>query len=164
MQLGPELIFECPNCLKQYARGSIISGNTFSGTFYSDGRFFAMMLPQFPQLIRCEACKTAFWLTEETLVDQIEWNDPFFERREKIANAEFLLLDDYLDLLSRHFYQNTVEEIFLRTELWRCYNDRTRAQKKTLEFTKRKASVEGKYCKTYHIASTKGRNRQLYAC
>lgn len=126
---GPQLIYQCPACNGQLAKGSLMSGNTFGGTFYSDGRFFATMLPQFPQISRCAECNHIFWLNEKNLMETIDWNDPDFDRFGKVPDADFLKLEDYIQLIQQKFYTDSDEESFLRFEVWRGFNDRKRAEK-----------------------------------
>jgi hypothetical protein len=126
---GPQLIYQCPVCKGLLAKGSLMSGNTFGGTFYSDGRFFAPMMPQFPQISRCAECGFIFWLNEKNLHTTIDWNDPDFDRFGKVPDAEFLHLEDYIQLIQHKFYTDSEEESFLRFEVWRGFNDRTRAKK-----------------------------------
>ncbi len=126
---GPQLIYQCPVCKGLLAKGSLMSGNTFGGTFYSDGRFFAPMMPQFPQISRCAECGSIFWLNEKNLHTTIDWNDPDFDRFGKVPDADFLLLEDYIQLILQKFYTDSEEECFLRFEVWRAFNDRTRAKK-----------------------------------
>jgi hypothetical protein len=126
---GPQLIYQCPACKGLLAKGSLMSGNTFGGTFYSDGRFFAPMLPQFPQISKCAECNHIFWLNEKNLMETIDWNDPDFNRFEKVPDADFLRLEDYIQLIQQKFYMDSEEERFLRFEVWRGFNDKKRAGK-----------------------------------
>jgi len=64
MKLGPDYIYECPNCGCFLKRGSIISGNTFRSTLYSDGKRIAPMLREFPNLTKCRKCNSILWLSE----------------------------------------------------------------------------------------------------
>lgn len=123
---GPQLIYKCPRCNCLISKGSLMSGNTFGGTFYSDGRFFAPMMPQFPKISHCAECKHIFWLNKENLFKSIEWNEPEIDQFEQITTADFLSLEDYLQLIHQNFYRNEEEERFLRFEIWRAFNDRKR--------------------------------------
>jgi predicted nucleic-acid-binding Zn-ribbon protein len=72
MNIGPDLYYKCPKCGKTSFRGSLLSGNTFGGKFFSDGKLIAPMLPEFPAIIRCKNCKDFYWLSDENQIDGSE--------------------------------------------------------------------------------------------
>jgi len=57
MVIGSDIYYKCPACGKVLKNRSILSGNTFGATFYSDGRRNALMLPDIPNLTKCPKCQ-----------------------------------------------------------------------------------------------------------
>ena len=62
MRIGPNLYYKCPSCDNIIKNRSILSGNTFGATHYSDGRINAQMLPSIPNLTKCVKCNAILWL------------------------------------------------------------------------------------------------------
>lgn len=73
MILGPDLFYKCPVCGANLHSYSLRSGNTFGAKVYSDGKMFAPMLPEYPNITKCGGCGTILMLSrlepfsEETL-------------------------------------------------------------------------------------------------
>jgi hypothetical protein len=123
---GPTLVFKCPKCGKFILRGSLISGNTFGGKLFSDGKMEAPMLPEFPNIIKCQDCKTFFWLNKENKIGK---NKPFEKTKAEWKNAcraEFLSINEYDEAINLEVYNNEKDQKYLRIRLWRTFNDRIR--------------------------------------
>jgi hypothetical protein len=58
------IVRECPHCKAHVVQEDTISGNTFSATFWTDGKREARMLPDHPALARCPECSRLFWVHE----------------------------------------------------------------------------------------------------
>lgn len=58
---GKSLILICPSCGEEKEVVSLMSGNTFGGTFWSDQRLFAPMLPRVSAVQRCPHCGHYFF-------------------------------------------------------------------------------------------------------
>lgn len=64
MKPGPIYIYQCPNCDKLMSQWSILSGNTFGATLYSDGKMIAPMLSELPRISKCKKCGFFTWLNK----------------------------------------------------------------------------------------------------
>lgn len=62
MQLGPDLFYKCPTCGACLYTHSLLSGNTIGARVYSDGKTYAPMLPEYPNLTKCGGCGTIVML------------------------------------------------------------------------------------------------------
>jgi hypothetical protein len=51
---------------------TINTGNTFGATYYTDGRLVAPMLPEVPEVVLCQGCAGAFWLSQAEEVGAYE--------------------------------------------------------------------------------------------
>ena len=69
---GPNIVYECPECIRKFYSPSISSGNTFGTTFWSDGYIKAPMLPDYPPFVCCPQCHTGLWLDTLKEIDEIE--------------------------------------------------------------------------------------------
>jgi len=67
---GPDLIKKCPHCGKLAKQRTIASGNNLGAQYWTDGWFFAPMLPQTPQLVDCPNCKKTAWQSDFQEVDR----------------------------------------------------------------------------------------------
>ena len=67
---GPDLIKKCPHCGKLAKQRTIASGNNLGAQYWTDGWFFAPMLPQTPQLVDCPNCGKTAWQSDFQEVDR----------------------------------------------------------------------------------------------
>lgn len=127
MQFGPNYIYKCPNCGSLLIRETLLSGNTIRAKVYSDGKTIAPMLPEFPDLTKCEKCDHIFWLSKLNKIGSIELDDliknPEWQNTEF---AQFLGIDDYFKALESGVAENEEEVLFIRQQIWHAYNDRVR--------------------------------------
>lgn len=127
---GPNYIYKCPKCSNYLKRGSNVSGNTFGATLYSDGKMIAPMLPEFPDLTKCEKCDTILWLSDmEKIGTCEEWDNKKCKPEWKNASkVEFLGVNDLVRFLELDSVKNDKEkERIVRQEIWWAFNDRIRA-------------------------------------
>jgi hypothetical protein len=61
---GTDKIVACPACKKLAKYMTLISGNTFDATLYSDGLQISPMLPRPPAVVMCEGCGHVYWLKD----------------------------------------------------------------------------------------------------
>lgn len=142
MILGPDLFYKCPVCGANLHSYSLRSGNTFGAEVYSDGKMFAPMLPEYPNITKCGGCGTILMLSrlesfsEETLSYPQEeiakislwekWKSLISgTRREakpspRYYECEHLSMDD----LYRAIDVFPETELYIRLMIWRGYNDR----------------------------------------
>ncbi len=60
----------CPHCNALTKSPEFVSGNTFSATYWTDGKLDAPMLPNIPLITRCRACGRLFWIEDAPIKDE----------------------------------------------------------------------------------------------
>ena len=124
MQPGPNYILKTPITGALVKISSIITGNTFGATFWTDGRCEAPMLPDEPWLRRHPVTDELFWTDEcEEIASEFRKCD------EKYADVEFALapsLADYRLALSSGIASTPKKERYLRHRFWWAVNDPVR--------------------------------------
>lgn len=128
---GPDYTYRCPECSNLLKRGSLLSGNTFGATLYSDGKMIAPMLPEFPNLTKCEKCDTILWLSDMKAIDTNAIRDTENVLPQKNADrVKFLGVHDLSRFLEWDTVKNDKErEKTVRQRIWWTFNDRVRAGK-----------------------------------
>ncbi len=125
---GPTYVFQCPQCHNLLTRESLVSGNTFHSTGYSDGKLIAPMLPDFPNLTKCKKCNHLFWLSKLEEIGTFNYGEKGKLEWQNADEAEFLSIDDYFRALDSGVIIGKGEEGFVRQQIWWAFNDRTRAE------------------------------------
>jgi hypothetical protein len=122
---GPDYIYACPGCGHKIICRSIMSGNTFGGHLWSDGRGIFPMLPEIPELVECPKCKTIFWFKElnDPEIEDFGYSDDTGEDR---SEAQVPSQKTYEQALKNKIYKTNEDEIYLRQRLWWAYNDKVR--------------------------------------
>ena len=114
---GPNLIVSCPSCGKEKELMTLISGNTFGSTQWSDLYVNAPMLPNLSPVQKCENCKVLFFLQNKNFRYE-EGNDHSLETGRlsfhEIKNALPLIKDSNL---------SDDEEYSVRLEILHRFND-----------------------------------------
>lgn len=123
---GPKYIYKCPNCGNLLSKESLNSGNTFGAEQFSDGKRIAPMLPEFPNLTKCEKCNNFLWLDKLKEIGTYGWKDNQNSNWQNADEAKFLEIDDYFDALKSEIVENKIDEGFIRKHIWWAYNDRRR--------------------------------------
>ena len=125
MKFGPNYYYKCPSCGNILATRSLMSGNTFGATFYSDGRCIARMMPDIPNLTKCEQCDTILWLSDLKKLSDSKGKSSK-QMWENAENAEHLELEDLWRVLEEAEEANSPlpieREIFVRQRIWWEYN------------------------------------------
>lgn len=138
MMPGPTYVYACPDCQYRVSKRSMVSGNTFGATHYSDMRVEAPMMPSYPRITKCERCDCTFWLDEETKVEgaimpQIahfyddgftpnETKNPAFGDQLELHPAKELERDDIKDALCMKIQRDDDDELYLRYRLMWAYH------------------------------------------
>jgi len=132
MNYGDDYVYKCPKCNNLLKNHSLLSGNTFGSTLYSDGKTIAPMLPKFPNLTKCIKCDTILWLSEmEVLGFCNAWDENLDKEWNNAEYVDFLDISDLVRFLELDTVQNNREkELIVRQEIWWTFNDRVRAGKK----------------------------------
>lgn len=123
---GQNFVYKCPNCDNLLTKGSLLSGNSFGAETFTDGKRIAPMLPEFPNLTKCNKCDAIFWLSKLKEVGTYQWGDEEKSNWGNADNAEFLNIEDYFSALNEELAENMEEELFIRQRIWWAYNDRVR--------------------------------------
>lgn len=130
MMPGPDEILECPACRAPVAQPTLLSGNTFGATYYTDGYMHAPMLPQLAMLVRCPACAAPFVRTLARVLGELDrWGadlrgeeghppDPSWRRARRLASAQ---PGDYERILASGEFERELE-LALRLEAWHVGN------------------------------------------
>ena len=131
---GPDEIYKCPKCSNLLKRGSLMSGNTFGATLYSDGKQVAPMLPEFPNLTKCKKCDTILWLNEIKEIGTCEaWSEKTKPKWKNADYADFLSITDLFRALELDVVKNDKgKELSVRHRIWWAFNDRIRSGRKEM--------------------------------
>ena len=124
---GPTSLYQCPNCDNQLSQESIMSGNTLGARVFSDGKMIARMLPDFPNLTKCEKCNHIFWLSKLEKTTSYRWGTIRNDGSKRVDRAKFLDLDDYYRAFDVGVVENKREACIVRKRIWWAYNDRIRS-------------------------------------
>jgi hypothetical protein len=128
---GPDYIYKCPKCAALLTVGSLTSGNTFGSVLFSDGKEVAPMLPDFPNLTKCNQCNTILWLSEMKEIATCDiWEEEFKPEWENADRADFLDIADLFRALELDSVKKSKKkEVYVRRQIWWTFNDRVRENK-----------------------------------
>lgn len=122
MQLGPKIIRECPECLKQFGQMTMSSGNTFGAKLWSDRKFDAPMMLESSRCGICPECNSFIWTDKATEITRIALADLMKSENSNIKSYESPRVTDYIEVLNNSNL-NTKDEIYIRSQLLHCFND-----------------------------------------
>lgn len=120
---GPDIFYECPECKTRVYTPSLLSGNTFGADFFSDGKCYAPMLPEYPILTRCRNCHFIFWFEHQTPVAEFELGQTRPPEFEQILQAEMPDLPVYIEVIENSLFSSEPEEIYIRKKIHQEVND-----------------------------------------
>lgn len=121
---GPSIIIACPHCGDLAKKESIISGNTFGATLWSDGKQIAPMLSEFPSIVFCKHCNNPFWVKDAKEVDQIK---DHYSDNEKYRNIDTITSPDFLQYYAALKIVNDTK--YIRIKMLYSFNDYYRNNK-----------------------------------
>jgi hypothetical protein len=128
MMPGTPEIVKCPSCKEKQQRPTLISGNTFGASYYSDGKRIAPMLPQYPYFVKCPKCTKFFKIAHEEIAREMS-----FDRDSIIPFVKFLTVDELLQAIESGLVNGNDDDILsLRIELWQTFNDSIRDGQKEI--------------------------------
>lgn len=162
---GSDYIYECPQCSTLLKRASINSGNTFGAQFYSDGKMEAPMLPEFPSLTKCYNCDTILFIPELKSIGTCDpWDENCPEEWQKVPYVTFLEVDDLFRFLDLPMITDDPQkELYVRTNIWRTFNDRVRAQKELFQHEQDAQKWEDNCHSLLKLFDANNQNHQLIA-
>jgi hypothetical protein len=103
---------------------TIMSGNTFGATFWTDGKRDAPMLPEQPWFVKCPHCQALLWIDELKEIGKVDW----FSNENNYKDAkpyDTPVLHDYIAELKKQNLGKE-KELYLRLRAWWAGNDRRR--------------------------------------
>jgi hypothetical protein len=121
MTPGPTLVIKAPGCNQLLKVNTIMSGNTFGATHWSDGKVEAPMLPDRPWLRKSPSENVMFWMDE---VKEVGRYHPFGggnseeEAWQGLEYAEEPSEEDYFCALDSGVANSWERLKYLRTRIW----------------------------------------------
>lgn len=129
---GPDKIIACPHCGALARYGTLVSGNTFGSTRWTDGKMEAPMLPQPPAVTRCVRCEEYYWLDDAKPVGELPFGQtpPWGTPKEwlEAAPVQPLTIEQCAEALTRPAAADALAARDLRVFLWWALNDIVRLQ------------------------------------
>lgn len=101
MQPGPTIIKKCSDCYKSIKQPTLLSGNTFGATFWTDGKQEAPMLPDQPWLVLCPFCHAPLWIDELEKLGEIKYSENSIGKFNDAIEYKTPSVDDYAALLEK---------------------------------------------------------------
>jgi hypothetical protein len=124
MTPGPSSVLQCPDSDAVVLQQSLVSGNNFGATYWSDGESWLPMMPKFPQITRCGDAGGFFWMEDAVVLGRIEIGSGTpIKAWENAAPVRFLSEEEYLDALAAGAATTAKRELQLRILAWRAAND-----------------------------------------
>jgi tetratricopeptide (TPR) repeat protein len=117
---GPDRIIQCPYCENQFRQRTLMSGNTFGATFWTDGKREAPMLPDSVIVSFCEECGRYFWVEDAEQIDEVQ---PDAEEYPDAELLKELTLEQYIEAFEKMEIKNDEDILFLLRQIWWKYND-----------------------------------------
>jgi tetratricopeptide (TPR) repeat protein len=117
---GPDRIIQCPYCENQFRQRTLMSGNTFGATFWTDGKREAPMLPDSVIVSFCEECGRYFWVEDAEQIDKVQ---PDAEEYPDAELLKELTLEQYIEAFEKMEIKNDEDILFLLKQIWWKYND-----------------------------------------
>jgi hypothetical protein len=125
MMPGPQEIYVCLNCQQLLKNDSLESGNTFGSILWSDGKFIAPMLPDYPILTKCPKCKSILWLDKMEPLKEVLFDFEDEDLKKAVA-GRFLTLYEYISIIKKRLFVNDEDELFIRQRILWGFHDRVR--------------------------------------
>jgi hypothetical protein len=131
---GPTILIKCPHCGGYAKKETLLSGNTFGASLWSDCKQIASMLPEFPQVVLCKHCNQFYWVEDAKEVDSIWlWDRKRYSKEKELkwANTKFIefpTYEEYLQCLESDAIRNRSDEKYVRIQLWWLSNDHIRGK------------------------------------
>jgi hypothetical protein len=136
---GPDLVLSCPSCGALSSLQTLLSGNTFGATVWTDGRMIAPMLPKTPKITRCHQCKDFFWVEDAEEVGKTGYGVLATDQEPEwrlLPKVRALDEDEFYLAIEAGLGSNTTREFNLRLESWWNSNDRLRGNDEATDSSK----------------------------
>ncbi|HEY9159457.1 MAG TPA: hypothetical protein VIS94_00020 [Desulfomonilia bacterium] len=152
---GKTNILKCSNCECNIEQPTLLSGNTFGATIWSDGKQDAPMLPERHWLVKCPDCAKMLWIDElEKIGEVIPYN-----RKENGFNSKPYQVPEFQEMISflRSENPNKKKESYLRTKIWWAGNDKRRGAEFPPEYASDEVENMNKLLEIMDDSKTNGR-------
>jgi len=120
---GPDQIKRCPGVETALRFFTLLSGNTFGATFWTDGKMDAPMLPTTPGIWKAGPDEVIFWEEDCELIEEVELGD---EPSVPTVEPSPLREADFYRALDEGLGNTPTREEYLRLLTWRASNDKFR--------------------------------------
>jgi hypothetical protein len=124
MMPGPQIVYKCPACDHLIQQNVMASGNTFTGTFFSDGKYATPMMSDSLMFSKCRKCDAFYWLEEEH--ELIRYKLGEYHPLQYVESPKPLQIDDFHQALKHRIYRTYDEIVYIRQRLLWAYNDNIR--------------------------------------
>lgn len=121
-------IIACPLCKGVAKYESLISGNTFGSTLYTDGKMISPMLPLPPPVVRCTHCRGNYWLSDAEKLGRLDFAEGTPPEWIDAEYVEEPPESEYYESIALGLAKTADEEKTLRILAWWRGNDLFREQ------------------------------------
>ena len=133
---GPTLIIACPYCKGLFKCPSLEQETVWEGEYWSDGKKTLSGNCVLQDITYCIYCGHYYWLKESTLVGKILWRkESLIQEWLEAPVIPELCYEHYFDVLKKDLAVNEEEEISIRLQIWRLFNDLFR-ERRVISFSK----------------------------
>jgi len=80
MRFGPDACVSCPHCGEKARYQTLLCGNTFGATLWTDGKRLTPIFVEPPQFVRCSACAACYWFEDAAHLDDESFDEEAAER------------------------------------------------------------------------------------
>lgn len=121
MRLGPDYVYQCPDCGEKVLQMDVQSVYSFGCSFYSDQRMDGPMFYSPAPICRCKKCNHIYWLDHRNQTGSYPVLSEAPEK-EAIPRAETPTLKDYFDAIHQKAFHSKMELTYLRKKIWQTGN------------------------------------------
>lgn len=121
---GPANILGCPYCGGTKEVMSLVSGNTFGGTVWSDTRRHYPMLPEVSPIQKCPHCGKYYFI-EQARMEHAKEDDSEFRSFGELGTLDYSELKEAKEQM-RHLTLTNMQRWIINHQLLMAYNDEFR--------------------------------------
>ena len=116
----------CPCCGHPKKMTTMMSGNTFGASFWSDGVKVFPMILSYPDVIQCKMCYSFFWFQDKLEINISEFTKLGYKIARGADHVKKLSVNQYYEAIESNFCKTPDVEKKLRISAWRRWNDMLR--------------------------------------